>query len=198
MNQLIIGDLSSWSARAWICLKLADLPFDELMLRLVPNTIMDMPDYSDSSLVPVLKVGKVKIHDSLAIAEYVNELVQGRLLPEDAMQRAQARSLVAEMHSGFMVLRTECPFKLIDWKIPKPSERLSFEIQRLERLWGEAQTPFYWGKPTMVDAFYAPMAYRLHCYGQHFTGQAGAYQTQLIEWELFQAIPQKMRSWSAN
>lgn len=197
MYQLIVGDLSTWSMRACICLELSGLPFEEKVVRLVPNTIMHMPHYSDSSLVPVLKLESVRIHDSLAIAEYINEVVHGKLLPEDEMQRAQCRSLYAEMHSGFMTLRTQCPFKLSGWVTPEPSERLTFEIQRLESLWDQAQTPFYFAEPTIADAFYAPMAYRLQCYGKTFSGQAGHYQKQLITWDLFQDILNKMRVWSS-
>lgn len=191
--QLVLGDVSTWSMRAWICLKLAKLPFEEKVVKLVPNTIMNIPEYSNSSLVPVLMVEGIKIHDSLAIAEYANELVQGDLLPEDSIQRALCRSLYAEMHSGFPTIRSQCPFKLEGGTMPEMSERLSFEVNRIESLWNQAQDDFYFDKPTIADAFYVPMAYRLKSYGKTFTGKAGQYQEQLINWDLTQEYLDKMR-----
>jgi len=110
---LTIGDknLSSWSLRPWILLKHAGIPFTEENIKLdLPETRKILREKSPSGFVPFLNHGEVSIWDSLAIAEYVNELFpEKQLWPEDQSARAVARSVSAEMHSGFSALRTVWP-----------------------------------------------------------------------------------------
>ena len=115
MADLVLGigdkNLSSWSLRPWFLMTGAGIPFTEENIRLDrPETRGVLKEKSPSGLVPYLFHGDVKIWDSLAIMEYVNELFPDKQLwPEDAKARAVARSVAAEMHSGFSALRTVWP-----------------------------------------------------------------------------------------
>ena len=198
-NQLVVGDLSTWSLRAWLCLKLAGIRFDEIVIQ------MDAADYkaqilvySDTGLVPVFIQGDQKIQDSLAIAEFANEQSTGSLLPEDAGQRALARSLMAELHSGFMALRSQCPFGLQPMVEHYDSELVADDVARLQHLWSNAASPYYFSHPGMVDAFYAVMAGRLALYDIWLTGDAGRYQKSLLAWQLYQDGMTAMASWCAG
>jgi glutathione S-transferase len=109
--KLVIGSRngSSWSLRPWLLLKHLDLPFEEIVIPLrQADTAENIERYSPSGKVPVLLAGNQRIWDSLAIAEYLAER-HPRLWPEDGAQRALARSIACEMHSGFVALRTFLP-----------------------------------------------------------------------------------------
>lgn len=195
--ELIVGDFSTWSMRAWLCLRMADISFSEVIVPLDrPDSRQLLVRYSDSGLVPVLNTGEFKVHDSLAIAEYCNEIAGGNLLPRDVRQRAECRSLVCELHAGFSRIRTTMPFA---WNpapvatLPVEAER---ECQRLDSIWGKARGPFYYEQPSMADAFYAVMACRLSNYGIRFGGAAGEYQTRLQEWPLFVELLKRARLWT--
>src|SRR5215831_16914969 len=106
---LILGtkNLSSWSLRAWLTLKKLGIAFEELELPLdTPEYYRRIEDYSPTKRVPALVDGALRIWDSLAICEYANELSGGKGWPVDSHERAHARSISAEMHSGFAALRT--------------------------------------------------------------------------------------------
>src|SRR5512135_3584391 len=108
MLQLVIGDknLSSWSLRPWILLRHAGLAFTEIRLRLdTPRFPEEILRYSPARRVPVLLDGDRRIWDSLAICEYLNELAGMKCWPDEPAARAHARSISAEMHSGFQALR---------------------------------------------------------------------------------------------
>src|SRR3989442_13139633 len=112
--ELLIGDKvwSTWSMRPWLVLKHAGAPFTETLVRLRWEGTSDAAAQagSPSRMVPVLKDGELTVWDSLAICEYLAErLPRAKLWPGDATARAQGRSAVAEMHSGFASLRGECP-----------------------------------------------------------------------------------------
>ena len=110
---LVIGskNYSSWSLRPWLVLRAFGVAFDEILLPLdVPEFYARIHDYSPTGRVPVLHDGDVRVWDSLAIAEYANERwLDGRGWPADMAARALARSISAEMHSGFAALRNELP-----------------------------------------------------------------------------------------
>src|SRR4051812_46018622 len=111
---LVIGtkNLSSWSLRPWMALKHLDINFDEIELPLdTPEFQQRIEKYSSTRRVPVLIDGETKIWDSLAICEYANELSNGKGWPNDRQARAWARSVSAEMHSGFQALRNTWPMK---------------------------------------------------------------------------------------
>src|SRR5690242_12652687 len=114
MLTLVIGNknLSSWSLRPWLVLKHFGFEFKEVKLPLdTPEFHRDVVQYTQRRRVPVLIDGSLHIWDSLAIAAYLNEKVQGRAWPSDPTVRAVARAVSAEMHSGFAALRTNWPMK---------------------------------------------------------------------------------------
>ena len=137
--------------------------------------------------MPWLDDGELRIHDSLAIAEYIHECCPERhLYPVDKAERALARSLCAELHAGFRQIRTLLPFFLGAPTQSEPPVEVIDELARLQTLWSQARGPFYFDEASILDAFYAVMAYRLASYGISLPGQAGAYQQALLAWPLWQ------------
>ncbi|GAA5214719.1 glutathione S-transferase [Corallincola platygyrae] len=194
--KLVVGTESTWSLRVWLCLQIAELSADETVIDLAaPDYKQQLSPLSPTCQVPVLYDGDTAIHDSLAIAEYLNEKSGGKLLPDDPTNRAIARSLCAELHAGFQQLRGTCPFHLGKPKTVELTPALSHELARLEAIFAGANGPFMFEKPSMVDAFYALMAYRLASYGLHLTGNAGDYQRSLISWPLMQQATTHASDW---
>jgi glutathione S-transferase len=173
---LVIGDKawSSWSLRPWLAAKAAGVPFREVEVRLrQPDTAQQIAVHSPSGRIPVLKRGPFLVWDSLAICEYLAELVPAaQLWPQDAPARAVARSVSAEMHSGFLALRKEFPMDF-HARIAgrEPSEQARADIGRIARIWRERRHeageagPFLFGAFTIADAMYAPVATRFRTYG---------------------------------
>lgn len=196
--QLIVGTDSTWSLRAWMCAQIVDI---EISVQVVDLTL---PDYrqqlamlSPTALVPVLKSEDLLIHDSLAIAEYFNECAQGGLFPLETKQRAYARSLCSELHSGFTNLRSQCGFTLNSVAaVDRDTPSLKAEIDRIETIFSQAVLPFMFEKAGAVDAFYALLAYRLASYGVRFDGKAGEYQLSLLNWPLMNDGIEQMRAWA--
>ena len=191
MRTLVIGNknLSSWSLRPWLVLKHFGLPFQEVKLPLdTPAFHRDIVKYSPTKRVPLLIEGELKIWDSLAIVEYLNEQVQGRAWPADAATRALARAVSAEMHSGFVALRTHWPMKAVgNTTVQLPPEGLA-DVARVRQLWDECRSqfaqrgPWLFGEYSIADAMYAPVALRFRHYGAKFsTALVEAYQQQLIQ-----------------
>lgn len=163
---------SSWSLRGWLLTKLAGIPFEE---KVVPP---DDPDVraeilllSSSILVPCLNHDGIEVWDTLAIAEFLNELApQAGLLPDDRAARAHCRSISGEMHSGFSALRSALPMNLKahfpDFKI---WSRAQADIDRILKIWRfcleQYGGPYLFGnKITMADAMYAPVVTRFLTY----------------------------------
>src|SRR5882724_6621460 len=182
MLKIVVGNkkYSSWSLRAWLVLKHAGVPFEEIMVALdMPETAPSIRKYSPSGRVPALIDGDVTVWDSLAISEYLQEkLPEKRLWPKDAAQRARARSVAAEMHSGFANLRNDCSMKIVQ---QYPQKALRPETQadadRIVAIWEECLKqsggPFLFGKePCIADAFYAPVASRFRTYSISVSGAA--------------------------
>ncbi len=184
---LVIGtkNLSSWSLRPWLALKVAGIPFEEVEIALdQPGTAQQIARHSPAGLVPVLKHGDLTVWDSLAIVEYVNETVAaGGLWPKDPAARARARAMAAEMHSGFADLRRTMPLAVAEDRTPhEPSPGAAKDIARIIALWTEARAglpegagPFLCGGFTAVDAFYAPVVSRFRTYGVDLPPVARAY-----------------------
>ena len=173
---LVIGDKawSSWSLRPWLAAKVAKVPFREVQVRLrQPDTVAQIARHSPSARVPALTRGNLTIWDSLAICEYLAEIApRACLWPEDANARAVARSVSAEMHSGFHALRKEFPMDFhprIEGHIP--SDQVQTDISRITAIWREsrrdfgANGPFLFGAFTIADTMYAPVATRFRTYG---------------------------------
>jgi glutathione S-transferase len=199
---LVIGDKawSSWSLRPWLAAKVAKVPFREALVSLrQPDTAEQIARHSPSARVPVLRRGSLTIWDSLAICEYLAEVAPS-LWPGDANVRAVARSVSAEMHSGFHALRKEFPMDFharIEGYIP--SDQAQTDISRIAAVWREsrrgygANGPFLFGAFTIADAMYAPVATRFRTYGIDLAqfgddGTAASYAETLL------AMPE-MQEW---
>jgi len=193
---LIIGDkrFSSWSMRPWLVLQIAGVPFTEQIIALdQPDTRAQILKYSPSGRVPALVGEHGTIIDSLAICEYLAELFpKADLWPRDIAARAQARSACAQMHSGFTSLRSHMPMDLRrDQALEVISVDTQDDIERVIALWAECraasteQGPFLFGKPSIVDAFFAPVAVRLRTYRVELPADAAAYVDTLYQWPAF-------------
>ncbi len=172
---LVIGDKawSSWSLRPWLAAKLAAIPFREVPVGLrQAETASEIAAHSPSGHIPVLKRGGLLVWDSLAICEYLAELApEARLWPAEPEARAVARSISAEMHSGFQALRSEFPMDFharIGGRVPSAQARA--DIRRVVEIWREARRdfgadgPFLFGGFTIADAMFAPVATRFRTY----------------------------------
>jgi glutathione S-transferase len=164
---------SSWSLRGWLMCRLAGLEFDELMLS--PDDASakaEMLLLAPSMLVPCLRHNGVTVWDTLAIAEYLNEIKpKAGLLPADRAARAHCRAICGEMHSGFTSLRSALPMNL-KGRFPnyKVWSRAMTDIQRVLQIWSDCLRthggPYLFGAlPGMADAMYAPVVTRLRSYG---------------------------------
>jgi glutathione S-transferase len=190
---LVIGDknLSSWSLRPWFLMRQAGIPFAEVKVRLRgPDTRERILAHSPSGFVPALKSPHGVIWDSLAIAEYLNEQHGDKFLwPEDTAARALARSVSAEMHSGFVSLRSTMPMDFVNrvMGVP-PGEAVARDIERVISIWTECRNAFHSGGPflfgcfSIADAMYAPVVSRFRTYCVEVTGAAAEY-TETI-WNL--------------
>src|SRR5205814_8538165 len=124
MLKIVVGNkkYSSWSLRGWLALKLTGAPYEEIVVALdMPDTAGNIRRYSPSGRVPALMDGEITVWDSLAISEYLHEkFPQKQLWPQDAARRAHARSVSAEMHSGFVNLRNDCSMRIVEQRPYKP------------------------------------------------------------------------------
>lgn len=172
--QLYIADknYSSWSLRPWILMTTLQIPFSEQLVRFtVDNNWNNYRIFSPTGKVPCLVDGEITVWDSLAIIEYLAESYSS-VWPEDKKARAWARSASAEMHSGFNMLRNKCPMSVgvrVELKCDVYQD-LEKDLTRLIELWqfglSTFQGPFLAGKTfTAVDAFFAPVIFRLQTYG---------------------------------
>jgi glutathione S-transferase len=201
---LFIGskNFSSWSLRPWLAMKMAGLPFEEILIALrTPETKARIQPHSPSGKVPALLIaekGKERtVWDSLAICETLAERHRrARLWPEDTNLRAEARSIVAEMHSGFFALRNALSMEIAA-RHPTPilDEATTADIARIVGIWTASLAKngkrggFLFGHFTIADAFYAPVATRFATYGVALNGPARAYLKRVL------ALP-AMREWA--
>jgi len=171
---LVIGNknYSSWSLRPWLAMKQAGLDFAEIRIPLdTPETHARILQYSSAGRVPVLIHNDLTIWDSLAIGEYLAEQFPGRWLPEERRARAIARSVSAEMHSGFSDLRQHMP---MDCRARLPGQGrasgVQSDIARITEIWNTcrqqfgAKGDFLFGQFTFADAMYAPVVSRFITY----------------------------------
>ena len=182
MLKLVIGNknYSSWSMRPWVLLKQAQIPFEEVMVRFDAFTPESSFKKSVNALtptgkVPVLLDGDLVVWDTLAIAEYVAEQYPDKhLWPRDKAARARARSICAEMHSGFTALRSHCPMN-IEARLPetgaliwRDQSGVRADVARLVAMWDEALKqhggPLLFGDFSIADAYFAPICMRLATY----------------------------------
>jgi glutathione S-transferase len=178
MNDMVltIGDknLSSWSLRPWLLMKQAGIPFSERTIRLdQPSTRTEIAATSPSGLVPCLDHKGLIVWDSLAIGEYLAETFPDKQLwPAERRARARARSVSAEMHSGFAELRKVWPmnFARTGMRHLCPSG-VRRDIDRIAAIWTDCRSefgtsgPFLFGTFSIADAMYAPVVSRFMTYG---------------------------------
>lgn len=199
---LVIGNkaYSSWSLRPWLLMKHAGIAFDEIRVSLYQEGAKQkLLQYSAAGKVPVLKEGELTIWDSLAICEYLAEKhPEKQLWPAHPAARARARSVSAEMHSGFTNLRNQMPMN-VRREMPGRARtpEVVAEVARIEMIWNECRSrhgaggPFLFGAFSIADAMYAPVASRLRTYGVALTGAAAPYATAI------HALP-AMQEWIAG
>jgi glutathione S-transferase len=195
---LVIGNknYSSWSMRPWLALKACNIAFDEVSVPLYTGDTYKQRilKFSRSGKVPVLVDGDVTIWDSLAIIEYAAErFPQARLWPEDVASRAHARSVSAEMHSGFMALRNECGMNLhrpVDAKVLSADARA--DVARIQESWLECRVrygkrgPYLFGAFSAADAMYAPVVHRFRTYAIDVKPVVRDYMKTMIALPAFQ------------
>lgn len=195
---LIIGDklYSSWSLRGALALELAGASYTEELIKLnQPDTHQLILKHSPTGKVPLLKTEHGTIADSLAIAEYlVERFPEADLWPCDIAVRAQARSACAQMHSGFFAMRGNMPFDLShDAPLSPMPPEVQADIQRMLALWAECRAaatepgPFLFGRVSLADAFFAPIAVRLRTYQVALPAVDAAYVETIYQWPAFKA-----------
>jgi glutathione S-transferase len=173
--ELVIGDKrwSSWSLRPWVLMKVLGIPFRETLIRLRwEDTTAELARHSPSSKVPLLKDGELRVWDSLAIIEYLADAHPGKAIwPAAREARATARSISAEMHSGFFTLRDRMPMDFLNVHACQPVEgKLEADIRRIVAIWSGcrqqhgASGDFLFGAFSGADAMYAPVATRFRSY----------------------------------
>lgn len=177
---------SSWSLRPWSTLATLGIAFEE---RLVPFGSAEFDAYRERSptgKVPCLVDGTTTVWDSLAIVEYLAERHPG-VWPADPVARAWARSAAAEMHSGFANIRNVCTMNCgLRVQLAAPSSQLLSEWDRIDTLWQEGLSrfggPFLAGSRfTAVDAFFAPLAFRVQTYSPSLSPISSSYCQRLLQ-----------------
>jgi glutathione S-transferase len=193
--KLIVGNknYSSWSLRGWLAAKQSGLPFEEITVPLYTDEFEAEREGGElkpsSGKVPILWDDEVVVWDSLAILEYLADKVgRDRYWPKDDVARGLARAMVAEMHSSYQALRSECPMNVrrrVDGHEPSPAAKA--DMVRILTLWAEARSRFGTGGPYLfgifgaADIFYAPVVSRFISYQVPVPGFAAAYMQAVWE-----------------
>ncbi len=196
--KLIIGNknYSSWSLRAWLAAREGGFTFGEIDIPLfIPGSRERILSHSPSGKVPCLNDHGLVVWDSLAIGEYLAEKAP-QLLPTEPVARVVARSVTAEMHSGFQNLRSRMPMNIRkDYAGHGHSPEVDAEIARIVAIWNDCRArfgsggPYLFGSFTLADAAFAPVCFRFKTYGVKPDGAAGEYLATMLanpnmkEWE---------------
>lgn len=203
---LYIGDrtFSSWSLRGWLMLEKFGLPYRTHLVGLYAKTLdVDLAGLAPARTVPVMRTPEGHVlTDSLAMAEtLVERHTDIALYPRDPAARALARSITAEMHSGFSALRTDCPQMIRHvWKGFRPSDSVLADLARIEELWALARErhgdtgPWLFGDYSLADVFYAPVAMRITTYGLPVGEATQAYVDEHLADPAFQTWRQEALS----
>jgi len=175
MNTLIIGNknYSSWSLRPWLIFKEAGIEFEEIVLKLFTDEFEELiGEYSPSKRVPVLKSAEHIIWDSLSIAEFLNDTYpEKQLWPGEPNAKILARTISCEMHSGFFALREKMPMncRAQNRKVTM-DDSLQNDIERVIQIWENSRNknsalgPWLFGKFSIADAMFSPVAFRFSTY----------------------------------
>ena len=199
MLKLYIGNknYSSWSMRPWVLLRQAGIEFEEVNLRFDSfsadsNFKQRLGAISPAGKVPVLVDGDLAVWDTLAIAEYLAEkFPELHLWPRAAPERARARSVVAEMHSGFGALRSACGMN-VEARLPeagaivwRDNAGVRADVARIVEMWQELLAahggPMLFGRFSVADAFYAPVVMRLRTFALPVPADIAAYMQRVCE-----------------
>jgi len=192
MNQikLVIGNknYSACSLRPWLLLKAFDIPFEEISIALYQrNTAEKLGPYSPSLKVPALLHNETTIWESLAICEYISEqMLEGRGWPANPKKRASARSVAAEIHAGFPNLNKHWPMNCNARADMYTSDSLADEIARIDAIWSCCRRKhglggdYLFGKFSIADCMFAPMAICFRSYGATLSMEAQRYADTLL------------------
>ena len=196
--ELVIGNknYSSWSLRGWLLAELSGAAYQETLVPLFqPDTHARLLAHSPAGKVPVLKTDNAGvIWDSLAIAEYLAErFPDAGMWPADVAARAMARSVCAEMHSGFSALRNHMPMDMQRHQaLASIPGDVQGDVQRILALWAVCRErfgqkgPYLFGEVSIADAYFAPVASRLRSYAVPLPAEAAAYVETIYQWPAFQ------------
>jgi glutathione S-transferase len=198
---LVMGNknYSSWSLRPWLAMRMARLAFEEIVIPLRhESTAEAIARHSPAGKVPVLHAGDLTIWDSIAILEFIADAhPEARLWPEARAPRAVARSVAAEMHAGFVALRTHMPMNIRGARPGRGrTPEVDIDIARILAIWAECRArigdggPFLFGDFTNADAMFAPVVTRFNTYGVELDGVCRAYADAMLN------LP-AMREWFA-
>jgi glutathione S-transferase len=190
MLKIVLGNknYSSWSMRPWIALRHTGAPFEETVVPLdLPDTAANIKRWSPSGRVPALIDGELTVWDSIAICEYLNEkFPAARLWPADPAARAVARSVSAEMHSGFQALREHCLMRIRSSFPAAPlRDDVARDVVRVKEIWTDCRRrfgkegPYLFGAFSIADAMYAPVVTRFRTYALPIEGAAREYADAL-------------------
>ena len=189
--RLVIGNknYSSWSLCPWLLLKMFDIDFEEIQITLYQdNTAEKLGPYSPSLKVPVLLRKDITVWDSLAICEYISEnFLGGAGWPGSPQRKANARSVSAEVHSGFATLKAEWPMNCKASFSLSPSKELEDEIARVDAIWSCCRRRFgengkyLYGRFSIADCMFAPIAISFESYRADLCGDANTYMQTLLD-----------------
>ena len=196
MPTLVIANkcYSSWSMRPWLLMKQLGIAFDEITVPLdLPDTKAKVLKHSPAGKVPILIDGDVTVWETVAIMEYVGEAYGAPVWPADRKARAMARSIAAEMHSGFSALRSACPMNLGKKFAQKDrGEAVASDVVRFSEIVRQAREqfgaggPFLFGAFSAADAMYAPLVTRLDTYSIALDATTRAYADAILILPAFQ------------
>jgi len=193
--QLVIGNknYSSWSLRPWLLFTHFDISFDEHFIALFSdNMLQAMKGYCPNNKVPVLIDEELTVCDSLAICEYINEqYLNNKAWPSNSQLRASARSICAEMHSGFFAIREEMPMNCR--RQPSKvalSAKAHNEIERIKEIWQACliahQGDFLYKEFSIADAFFMPIVVRFHIYQIPVSKEIQTYMHTMLDLPSYQ------------
>jgi len=196
MPTLVIANkcYSSWSLRPWLLLKQLGIAFDEITVPLdLPDTKAKVLKHSPAGKVPILIDGDVTVWETIAIMEHVGEAYDAPVWPADRKARAMARSIAAEMHSGFSALRSACPMNLGKKFAQKNrGEAVARDVARFGEIVRQAREQFgtggsfLFGAFSAADAMYAPLVTRLDTYSIALDATTRAYMDAILSLPAFQ------------
>lgn len=190
---LYIGNknYSSWSLRAWLMAAKSGINFNEVLLQLDTDSFYQrLQAVSPTLKVPTLVDGNITVWDSLSICEYINDTyLSGTAWPQDPKQKAKARSLACEMHSGFNAVRNALPMNIRASRYVELTDAVRGDIARIDAIWSEQMAEFapsntegtwLFGDWSIADMMFAPVVMRFLTYGIEVSQASRAYMQHVL------------------